>query len=117
MLRLALARPGVIEAVIEECQHRSGLSRLLGRGEDCSKLTPNSQELVDHAETHYSVRAAGRSRIISIGYQSPLPDVAFVLANALLITYLEDQRAENAHAREVTAAWLLQEAARPRSAG
>ena len=91
---------------------KSGLARLLGRGEDCSKLTPNSQELVDHAEAHYSVRAVGRSRIISIGYQSPLPDVAFALANALLITYLEDQRAENAHAREVTAAWLLQEAAK-----
>ena len=79
------------------------------RGENCAKLTPNSQELVDHVESRYSVKGVGRSRIISIGYQSPLPDVAFVMANALIVTYLEDQRAENARAREVTAAWLLKE--------
>ena len=109
MLRLALARPGVIDAVIEECRHRGGAAALFRRGTDCSKLTPNSQELVDHAEAHYTVRGVGRSRIISIGYQSPLPDVSFVLANALIVTYLEDQRAENARAREVTAAWLLKE--------
>ncbi len=109
MLRLALARPGVIDAVIEECRHRGGAAALFRRNADCSKLTPNSQELVDHAEAHYSVRGVGRSRIISIGYQSPLPDVSFVLANALIVTYLEDQRAENARAREVTAAWLLNE--------
>ncbi len=111
MLRLALARPGVIEAVIEECRYRRGIAALLRRGADCSKMTPNSQELVDYAEAHYVVRGVGRSRIISIGYQSPLPDVAFVMANALIVTYLEDQRAENARAREVTAAWLLKEGA------
>jgi Mrp family chromosome partitioning ATPase len=109
MLRLALARPGVIEAVVEECRHRGGAAALLWRGENCAKLTPNSQELVDHVESRYSVKGVGRSRIISIGYQSPLPDVAFVMANALIVTYLEDQRAENARAREVTAAWLLKE--------
>jgi capsular exopolysaccharide synthesis family protein len=111
MLRLALARPGVIEAVIEECRYRRGIAALLRRGADCSKMTPNSQELVDYAEARYVVRGVGRSRIISIGYQSPLPDVAFVMANALIVTYLEDQRAENARAREVTAAWLLKEGA------
>ena len=109
MLRLALARPGVIDAVVEECRHRGGVAALLRRGEDCARLTPNSQELVDHVESRYSVKGVGRSRIISIGYQSPLPDVAFVMANALIVTYLEDQRAENARAREVTAAWLLKE--------
>jgi capsular exopolysaccharide synthesis family protein len=111
MLRLALARPGVTEAVIEECRYRRGIAALLRRGADCSKMTPNSQELVDYAEARYVVRGVGRSRIISIGYESPLPDVAFVMANALIVTYLEDKRAENARAREVTAAWLLKEGA------
>jgi Mrp family chromosome partitioning ATPase len=45
--------------------------------------------------------------VISIGYWSPLPQVSFILANALLITYLEDQRAENARAREAAVSWLL----------
>ena len=111
MLRLALARPGVIEAAIEECRYRPGVAGFFRRGADCSKMTPNSQELVDYVEARYAVRGVGRSRIISIGYQSPLPGVAFVMANALIVTYLEDQRAENARAREVTAAWLLKEGA------
>ena len=111
MLRLALARPGVIEAAIEECRYRRGVAGFFRRGADCSKMTPNSQELVDYVEARYAVRGVGRSRIISIGYQSPLPGVAFVMANALIVTYLEDQRAENARAREVTAAWLLKEGA------
>jgi Mrp family chromosome partitioning ATPase len=110
MVRLALARPGVIDAVLQECRISGDVLSLLRRGENCAKLTPGSQELLDHVEARYSVHAVGRSRIISIGYQSPLPDVAFVLANALLITYVEDQRAENGLSREATAAWLLKEA-------
>ncbi len=109
MLRLALERPGVTEAVQQECSYRGGIARLLTRSEDCAGLEAGSQELLDHVEARYSVHAVGRSRIISIGYQSPLPDVAFTLANALLITYLEDQRAENAHSREAAAAWVLRE--------
>jgi uncharacterized protein involved in exopolysaccharide biosynthesis len=42
-----------------------------------------------------------------MGYRSSSPEVAFILANALIVTYLEDQRAENGHAREDAAKWLL----------
>ena len=38
--------------------------------------------------------------------------MAFILANALIITFLEDQRAENANSRETTSAWLITEAKR-----
>lgn len=106
MLRLALARPGVLEAVQRECQKEHVWSWRRG---NCSELAPDSQELVEHAEGRYSVRALGRSRIISIGYASRSPEVAFIMANALLLTYLEDQRAENALGRGASAAWLLQE--------
>jgi Mrp family chromosome partitioning ATPase len=106
MLRLALARPGVLEAVQRECQKERVWSWKRG---NCSELAPDSQELVEHAEGRYSVRALGRSRIISIGYASRSPEVAFIMANALLLTYLEDQRAENALGRGASAAWLLQE--------
>jgi Mrp family chromosome partitioning ATPase len=106
MFRLALERPGVLDAIHEECREGSGLSRLLFPP-DCGKLNPGSDELLSYISKRYLVQAEGRSRVISMGYQSPLPQAAFILANALLITYLEDQRAENAHAREVAALWVL----------
>ncbi len=59
MLRLALARPGVIDTVIEECRHRGELPRCCsGVAADCSQLTPNSQELVDYAEVPHTRCAA-----------------------------------------------------------
>jgi uncharacterized protein involved in exopolysaccharide biosynthesis len=105
MIRLALERPGVAEAIQEECQGR-GLLSLLRRG-DCSKLKPGSEDLLSYVAPRYTVRAEGRSRVISMGFRSSSPEVAFILANALVVTYLEDQRAENGHAREEAAKWLL----------
>ena len=110
MLRLALTRPGVIEAVLEECKYRSALANPLIRSVNCAKMEPDSNELLDYVQARYTVAGAGRSRIITIGYRSPLPEVAFILANALLISYLEDQRGENSRSREASASWLLKQA-------
>ena len=112
MLRLALARAGVLDAVLRECRSHAGLGALLRRGPNCAELEPGSQQLREYVEQRYSARAIGRSRIIAIGYELALPDVAFMMANALVLTYLEDQRAENARGREASAAWLLREAKR-----
>src|SRR5208337_701754 len=108
MIRLALEGPGVFQAITEECNYGASLS-YMPFPPDCSKLKPGSRELLDYVSSRYSVQAEGPSRIISIGYSSRLPEVSFVLANALLITYLEDQRGENAHARETAVSWLLKE--------
>jgi uncharacterized protein involved in exopolysaccharide biosynthesis len=108
MIRLALERPGVHEAVTEECNHGTSFISLLFAF-DCGKLKQGSRELLGYVTSHYSVQEEGRSRIISFGYSSPLPEVSFVLANALLITYLEDQRGENARARESAVSWLLKQ--------
>ena len=77
------------------------------RNRDCSNLKPGSEDLLNYVEPRYTVRAEGRSRVISMGYRSSSPEVAFILANALIVTYLEDQRAENGHAREEATKWLL----------
>ena len=108
MIRLALERPGVFQAITEECNYRASVIYML-LSPDCGKLKPGSRELLEFVSSHYSVKAEGRSRIISIGYSSRLPEVSFALANALLLTYLEDQRGENAHARETAVSWLLKE--------
>jgi Mrp family chromosome partitioning ATPase/glycosyltransferase involved in cell wall biosynthesis len=114
MLRLALARVGVFETVQDECHRRTGLGAWLKRGFFCDELTAGSQRLLEYVNARYSIRAVGRSRIIAIGYTSQIPEAAFIMANALLLTYLEDQRAENARGREASAAWLLKEAERLR---
>ena len=98
MIRLALERPGVVAAILEECR-RGGLRSLLGN-RDCSKLKPGSEDLLNYVAPRYTVRAEGKARVISICYRSSLPETAFILANALIVTYLEDQRAENGRARE-----------------
>jgi len=108
MIRLALERPGVFQAITEECNFGTSVKSILFSF-DCSKLKPGSEQLLDYVTYHYSVQAEGRSRVISFGYSSLLPEVSFVLANALLVTYLEDQRGENARARESAVSWLLKE--------
>jgi Mrp family chromosome partitioning ATPase len=112
MLRLALARPGMTETAIRDCYASMKPRILIRQRVDCSKLEPDGQELVEYVEGRYTVKAVGRSRVIAMGYESALPDAASIMANGLLITYLEDQRAENARSRETTAAWLLKESRR-----
>ena len=117
IIRLALARPGVAAAAQQECEaanrpsQLSPLTDLLGHKMRCAGFTADSEALLDWVDTRYAVTAAGRSRVINIGYQSTLPEVARTMANALITAYLEDQRALNAQSREATAAWLWQEVA------
>ena len=115
MMRLALERPGVAAAIQEECQ-RGGLLSYL-RHRDCSNLKPGNEALLNYVASRYTVRAEGRSRVISMGFRSSSPDVAFILANALIVTYLEDQRAENGPAREEAAKWILAPAPKVESSG
>ena len=100
-LRLALNRPGVIDAIQDECY--SVVYLLM----DCDRLKVDDKKLLEHVERNYFVSSAGHSRIIAMGYRSPLPEVAFILTNASVITYLEDQRGENAQLREAASRWLL----------
>ncbi|WP_024510553.1 exopolysaccharide transport family protein [Bradyrhizobium sp. ARR65] len=105
LLRQVMNAPGVVPAVVEECEYGS----LLGSAERCQKLPSDAASFIDYIGGRYSVASAGRSRVINISYQSPLPDVAQRLANALTTAFLEDQRNEGANSREVATSWLWQE--------
>ncbi|MFO1147413.1 MAG: lipopolysaccharide biosynthesis protein [Alsobacter sp.] len=103
VLRLALARPAAAAAIREECalQDESTLSRLLGRGSTCQKLESSGDALVDYAQQRYTVRSVGRSRVISVSYQSPSPEVARTMTNELVSAFLEDQRRISSKGREL----------------
>ncbi|MGJ4892568.1 exopolysaccharide transport family protein [Bradyrhizobium sp. HKCCYLRH3099] len=105
LLRQIMSAPGVVDAVVGECER----GRLLGSVEACQRLKTDVSAFIDHVDGRFSVASAGRSRVINISYQSSSPEVAQTLANALTQTFLEDQRTEGANSREVASSWLWQE--------
>ena len=112
VLRLAMAASGVLDAVLRECRDKqTGISGWLRRklAFSCDELKPNSEALLDYVENGYAVGAAGRSRVINISYQSPRPEIAQTMANALTNAFLEDQRSNLSSGRHVAADWLWQE--------
>ncbi|MGJ4927639.1 exopolysaccharide transport family protein [Bradyrhizobium sp. HKCCYLS2038] len=105
LLRQIMSVPGVVDAVVGECER----GRLLGSAEACQRLKTDVGAFIDHVDSRFSIASAGRSRVINISYQSGSPEVAQKLANALTQTFLEDQRTEGANSREVATSWLWQE--------
>lgn len=113
VLRLALARPGVRDAILRECRYDAehvAFSWLIpGRAALCEKLQPDSEDLIAYAEARYRVGSVGRSRVINIAYQSPLPEVAQTMANALITAFLDDQKSTLSTSRESAASWIWRE--------
>jgi polysaccharide biosynthesis transport protein len=105
LLRQVMNAPGLVPAVIEECER----GQLLGSGGRCERLSSDPTSFIEYVDTHYAIASAGRSRVINISYQSSLPEVAQRLANALTSAFLDDQRNEGANSREVATSWLWQE--------
>jgi succinoglycan biosynthesis transport protein ExoP len=108
VMRLVMDAPGVSAAILEECRQTSGglLSVSLTA---CENLKTDSAAFIEYVQTRYAVAAVGRSRVINISYQSPIPEVAQIMANALTSGFLDDQRAAGANGREVATSWLWQE--------
>lgn len=110
ILRLAMAEPGIVEAAQRECRaSASGLARFMGSASACDALAANSGALVDYLESRVSVGNVGRSRVLTVTYQSPLPDVAQTIANAVITAFMDDQRVNLAKSRESAASYILQE--------
>ncbi|MBB4066540.1 GumC family protein [Gellertiella hungarica] len=102
LMKLALAQPGAYEAAIAECEKA---------GDACATMERDSVQLMEKIAERYSVGAVGRSRVLSISYNSALADTAMTMANALVTAYLDDQRGTQSNSREVAAKWLWQEIA------
>ena len=111
MLRLAIAQPGALQAVLQECRYRAEhetLGRLSGQSA-CTRLESDADAQVEYLQARYVVGSVGRSRVINIGYKSPQPGVARTMADALITAFLEDHRANISTGREMAATWLRQE--------
>ena len=102
VMRLAMAVPRVLDAATQECNSIRG-------GDVCGRLKTDSAAFIDYVQTRYAIGAVGRSRVINISYQSPLPEVAQTMANALINAFLEDQRSAGSNSREIAASYLRKE--------
>jgi succinoglycan biosynthesis transport protein ExoP len=86
LLRLVVERPDVQAALVPGCQPG-------GADASACPTTPKVQDkLIDEMQQHYAIAAVGRSRVITIGYDSGSPLIAQTLSNALTITFLNDRR-------------------------
>ncbi|QGY05715.1 lipopolysaccharide biosynthesis protein [Methylobacterium mesophilicum SR1.6/6] len=109
LLRLAI-EDGLAAPVLAECRYAAtgGRPATISEKKDaaCLKLTTDRNALVEYLQKRYAVTSSGRSRIITIGYKSPLPETAQTMASALINAFLEDQREAQASSRKSAADWL-----------
>ena len=119
LLRDVLARPGIREALISECEMSlpSPLvahikERLLGPPLPCTAQVDDTTAEVAALQNRYAVSASGRSRVIDIAYSSPSATVAPLMANALVQAYLELRTNEKLTPRDAAITWLRTEIAR-----
>jgi uncharacterized protein involved in exopolysaccharide biosynthesis/Mrp family chromosome partitioning ATPase len=106
LMRMALDAPGVRDAAIQDCFARS----TTGSSSTCEKAKEDTGALVDYIAGNYSIGGAGRSRVISISYSSPIAEVAQKMANALTNAFLDDQRVTGSNSKELAASYLWKEA-------
>lgn len=106
IIRLALAMPGVLDLVLDECAAQLGFFSSRAR---CEKLRTDSQALFEFVQPHYGFGNVGRSRVLNVSYQASKPEIAQKMVNALIEAFLEDQRSALAASREQAAKWLWKE--------
>jgi len=112
LLHLALERSDVQAAVVEDCEERAhaGIARFIGgSAAGCQTLLQDRTSLVDQLQQHFSISAVGRSRVITIAFDSPSPSAAQRLVNALTTTFLDERHASWVAQNKTTAVPLKQE--------
>lgn len=109
LLRLAIDR-GLVAPVLAECRTAAtgGKPDTISekKAAACAKLVDDRNALVEYLQKRYTVISSGRSRIITIAYRSPLPEVAQTMTNALIEAFLDDQREAQASSRKAASDWL-----------
>jgi polysaccharide biosynthesis transport protein len=106
VIRLALAAPGILDVVMNECLKQTGL--FFTRA-NCDKLKANDEALVEYVQPHYGFGNVGRSRVLNVSYQASDPATAQKMVNALINAFLDDQRSALSASREQAAKWLWKE--------
>jgi polysaccharide biosynthesis transport protein len=117
-----LAEPRVREALRRECEVVSAqwltivIARIRlerdGCARDLAKLDTAPERTLEWINGRFSVQPEGQSRVISVSYTSPVPDVATIMTNLLIDTYLEGSLEAKRAPRVAGVQWLRAEIAR-----
>jgi capsular exopolysaccharide synthesis family protein len=95
---------GFLDSYVEGARRSFGL-----RASDQQCVFDDSSAAVEAVGKKFTIYQVGRSRVVSVNFQSPLPDTAALVVNALVSEYLADNVKAKSNARMTTAKWLEDE--------
>ena len=115
-----LERPAVQAALLAECEAtrasswteepRALLARylpdLFEEQKSCTAVLSDRQNALGRLDGGFVINAAGRSRVLDVSFTSALPQTAAVVTNALVDSYLAQDRSRKVDTREEAIAWL-----------
>ncbi len=114
LVRTILERPGVLQAVQQDCSRATpSVLRLAGLSPSC---VGGIDGAVDHVVRQYRISPVGASRVVDIDYRAATPETAQGMANELVRTFLAQPKPTVAADREQAVARLRQEVATLESA-
>ena len=120
LLREVLSKPDVAAALRRECElntppvwKRAAKQWVTGKPwRTCAEQAADQAATVDSLRTRLAVGVSGRSRVLSVSFSSPLPDVAQVVTNSVVQTYLATRTDEKLQPRNDAINWLTAETQR-----
>lgn len=119
LLRTVLAQPAIRTALLGECEANMAgplvaeIKRsVLGPAVPCAEEVADTTAEVAALQSRYTVVASGRSRVIDVSFTSSSAEVAQLMANTLVQTYLDLRTNEKLKPRDAAIAWLRSEIGR-----
>jgi capsular exopolysaccharide synthesis family protein len=115
LLRAVLAKPETQAAVLRECETEAShfgfdrAMRAIRSAPSCQQMLTKDDDLFEWVSQRYGAGVLGRSRVISVSYQSSVPEVAQTMTNALIAAYLADELDQKVKSRTDAVAWLWKE--------
>jgi succinoglycan biosynthesis transport protein ExoP len=114
LLQKVVSHPDIAAIVVRECEARNAqpIRRVIALllPADCheySSATPAAQYL----QSWLNVSESGRSRVITVSYSSPLPEVSQMIPNAVANAYVATKLQDKLDSRLAAIAWLRSEIA------
>lgn len=95
---------GLISSYLNDLKTFVGL---IGKSKSC--IFDDGTDAVDTINKSFSIFQVGRSRVVSVNFQSALADTAATVVNSLVSEYLADNVRAKSNARMATAKWLEDE--------
>lgn len=118
LARVILDEPKVVQALVADCETTSSgtwFTRLMGRVISRSGCGPDefdTRRMLSRLDGGFSIGPTGRSRVIEVSFVSPVPETSVIVANALIDTYLSDDKERKVDTHDNAINWLSSEIAR-----